>query len=147
MLPHHRRRRCLPAVLCRPLVLGRRQGRRGEEWCVASEDCAFGPIGFERVRDVQPGEMILIDDQGRLTSRQVAQVRGGWLLVLVPLRRRQPFAACPCAPNPLLLLHTRSLFSAPTPTRSPSFASPTCSLRARPSTYLPTVRGPHALHL
>lgn len=37
----------------RPLVLGRRQGRRGEEWCVASEDCAFGPIGFERVRDVQ----------------------------------------------------------------------------------------------
>lgn len=36
----------------RPLVLGRRQGRRGEEWCVASEDCAFGPIGFERVRDV-----------------------------------------------------------------------------------------------
>ena len=38
---------------CRPLVLGRRQGRRGEEGCVASEDCAFGPIGFERVRDVR----------------------------------------------------------------------------------------------
>jgi hypothetical protein len=59
----------------RPLVLGRRQGRRGEEWCVASEDCAFGPIGFERVRDVAPGEMIIIDDDGRLHSRQVAQVR------------------------------------------------------------------------
>lgn len=57
----------------RPLVLGRRQGRRGEEWCVASEDCAFGPIGFERVRDVAPGEMIIIDDDGRLHSRQVAQ--------------------------------------------------------------------------
>jgi amidophosphoribosyltransferase len=57
----------------RPLVLGRRQGRRGEEWCVASEDCAFGPIGFERVRDVQPGEMIIIDEQGRLHTRQVAQ--------------------------------------------------------------------------
>ena len=34
-------------------MLGKRQGRRGEEWCVASEDCAFGPIGFERVRDVR----------------------------------------------------------------------------------------------
>jgi amidophosphoribosyltransferase len=56
----------------RPLVLGRRQGRRGDEWCVASEDCAFGPIGFERVRDVQPGEMIIIDDDGRLVTRQVA---------------------------------------------------------------------------
>ncbi|KAL6773676.1 hypothetical protein ACKKBG_A22070 [Auxenochlorella protothecoides x Auxenochlorella symbiontica] len=54
----------------RPLVLGRRVGRRGEEWCVASEDCAFGPIGYERVRDVAPGEMILIDDGGNLVSRQ-----------------------------------------------------------------------------
>ncbi|EFN59299.1 hypothetical protein CHLNCDRAFT_137657 [Chlorella variabilis] len=57
----------------RPLVLGKRQGRRGEEWCVASEDCAFGPIGFERVRDVRPGEMIIIDEDGRLISRQVAE--------------------------------------------------------------------------
>lgn len=56
----------------RPLVLGRRQGRRGEEWCVASEDCAFGPIGFERVRDVAPGEMVIITEEGRLVSRQVA---------------------------------------------------------------------------
>ena len=119
-----------PAFLprrCRPLVLGKRQGRRGEEWCVASEDCAFGPIGFERVRDVQaspglgrhrcclqaaadaagapppllhsgslsgslcvtllclycpvlpmpvlqPGEMIIVDEDGRLHSRQVAPV-------------------------------------------------------------------------
>ncbi|PSC75748.1 Amidophosphoribosyltransferase [Micractinium conductrix] len=57
----------------RPLVLGRRPGRRGEEWCVASEDCAFGPIGFERVRDVRPGEMIIIDENGNVHSRQVAE--------------------------------------------------------------------------
>ena len=56
----------------RPLVLGRRVGARGEEWCVASEDCAYGPIGYERVRDVAPGEMVLIDAEGRLVSRRCA---------------------------------------------------------------------------
>ncbi|KAK9814073.1 hypothetical protein WJX72_000317 [[Myrmecia] bisecta] len=56
----------------RPLVLGRRQSRHGDEWCVASEDCAFGPIGFERVRDVQPGEMIVVTPEGKLVSHQCA---------------------------------------------------------------------------
>lgn len=54
---------------CRPLVLGKRSSRHGDEWCVASEDCAFGPIGFKRVRDVLPGEMIIIDEEGQLMSR------------------------------------------------------------------------------
>lgn len=54
----------------RPLVLGKRHGENGEEWCVASEDCAFGPIGFERVRDVSPGEMIVITEDGKLVSRE-----------------------------------------------------------------------------
>ena len=49
---------------CRPLVLGRRTSDDGDEWCVASEDCAFGPIGFQRVRDVLPGEMIVITEDG-----------------------------------------------------------------------------------
>lgn len=48
----------------RPLVLGKRTSDHGEEWCVASEDCAFGPIGFQRVRDVLPGEMIVITEEG-----------------------------------------------------------------------------------
>ena len=54
----------------RPLVLGKRDGPAGEEWCVASEDCAFGPIGFERVRDVNPGEMIVITEEGKLVTRE-----------------------------------------------------------------------------
>jgi len=57
----------------RPLVLGRRATPNGDEWCIASEDCAFGPIGFERVRDVSPGEMIIISQEGKLLSRQIAQ--------------------------------------------------------------------------
>ena len=54
----------LLAACVRPLVLGKRTSDNGDEWCVASEDCAFGPIGFQRVRDVMPGEMIVIDEEG-----------------------------------------------------------------------------------
>eukprot|EP00798_Chlamydomonas_sp_ICE-L_P021025 gene21025-27892_t len=54
----------------RPLVLGKRAGPNGDDYCVASEDCAFGPIGFERVRDVLPGEMIIVTPEGKLLTRQ-----------------------------------------------------------------------------
>ena len=43
----------------RPLVLGQRVNNAHIEYCIASEDCAFGPIGFERVRDINPGEMLV----------------------------------------------------------------------------------------
>jgi len=57
----------------RPLVLGHRLDLEGnDEWCVASEDCAFGPVGFTRVRDVAPGEMIVITEEGELLTRQCA---------------------------------------------------------------------------
>lgn len=46
--------------LFRPLVLGSRVRNGKKEYCVASEDCAFGPIGFQRVRDVAPGEMLIV---------------------------------------------------------------------------------------
>jgi glutamine phosphoribosylpyrophosphate amidotransferase len=55
----------------RPLVLGKRTGFNGNEWCLASEDCAFGPVGFERVRDIAPGEAVLITEDGQLLTRQV----------------------------------------------------------------------------
>ena len=61
-----------PVWLSRPLVLGKRSTPAGDEWCVASEDCAFGPIGFQRVRDVRPGEMLVISEKGELISRQCA---------------------------------------------------------------------------
>lgn len=55
----------------RPLVIGTRPGPHGEEYCIASEDAAFGPIGFTRLRDVQPGEMVIITEAGKLISKQV----------------------------------------------------------------------------
>jgi amidophosphoribosyltransferase len=57
----------------RPLVLGYRVSDAGAEWCFASEDCAFGPLGFTKVRDVRPGEAILIDEGGEMISRQLVE--------------------------------------------------------------------------
>jgi amidophosphoribosyltransferase len=54
-------------------VLGRRPGPKGDDWCVASEDCAFGPIGFTRVRDVDPGEMVVVTEAGELVTRKVSE--------------------------------------------------------------------------
>ncbi len=54
----------------RPLVLGKRTGPKGDEYAVASESVAFDLTGFKRVRDVQPGEAIVITNDGTLHARQ-----------------------------------------------------------------------------
>src|SRR4051794_36288174 len=52
----------------RPLVLG----RLGRGWVLASESCALDTIGAEIVRDVEPGEMIVIDADGFHTEQVAA---------------------------------------------------------------------------
>jgi amidophosphoribosyltransferase len=49
----------------RPLVLGRLE--RG--WVVASEDAALATIGASVIREVEPGEMVAIDENGLRTHR------------------------------------------------------------------------------
>ncbi|MCC7349427.1 MAG: amidophosphoribosyltransferase [Phycisphaerales bacterium] len=49
----------------RPLSIGKLPEG---QWCVASETCAFDAIGAEYIREVEPGEIIRIDDHG-LQSR------------------------------------------------------------------------------
>ena len=44
----------------RPLVLG----KRDKAWIFASETCALDTVGAEYVRDVEPGEIITISDEG-----------------------------------------------------------------------------------
>jgi amidophosphoribosyltransferase len=48
----------------RPLALG----RLGDAWVIASETCAFDLIDAQYVRDVEPGEMIVIDREGLRSS-------------------------------------------------------------------------------
>jgi amidophosphoribosyltransferase len=49
----------------RPLVLG----RLGDGYVVASESCAFDAMGAELIRDVEPGEILVIDEQGLHSER------------------------------------------------------------------------------
>ncbi|GAE29488.1 amidophosphoribosyltransferase [Halalkalibacter hemicellulosilyticusJCM 9152] len=49
----------------RPLSLG----RLGDAYVVASETCAFDIIGAEYVREVEPGELIVIDEDGLRSQR------------------------------------------------------------------------------
>ena len=51
----------------RPLSIG----RIGESWVVASETCAFDVIQAKYVRDVEPGELVIFDDDGGITSHQL----------------------------------------------------------------------------
>ena len=44
----------------RPLVLG----RVGSSWILTSETCALDIIGAEYVRDIDPGEIVIIDEKG-----------------------------------------------------------------------------------
>ena len=49
----------------RPLVIGKRENNQNTDYCIASEDCAFGPIDFELYRDVNPGELLMIEKNGK----------------------------------------------------------------------------------
>lgn len=49
----------------RPLVLG----RRDDTYFVASESCALDIIGAELVRDVEPGEILVIDRRGIISRK------------------------------------------------------------------------------
>lgn len=57
----------------RPLVLGVNETPKGKEYIVASESVAVDVLGFKLVRDIQPGEAVLIDRQGNLVSRQCCE--------------------------------------------------------------------------
>ncbi len=51
----------------RPLILGRitgHDGRAGSGWVLTSETCALDIVGAEFVRDVDPGEIVIISDEG-----------------------------------------------------------------------------------
>ncbi len=56
----------------RPVVFGQREGADGLEYMIASESVALDVLGFDLIRDLDPGEAIFIDTEGRLYTRQCA---------------------------------------------------------------------------
>lgn len=67
----------------RPLVLGRLE--RG--WVVASESAALDIVGASYVREVEPGELIAIDENGLRTTRFAPEKRAGCVFEYVYLAR------------------------------------------------------------
>jgi amidophosphoribosyltransferase len=55
----------------RPLALG----MLGERYCVASESCALDIIGAKLLREIEPGEVVAIDERGIATRIAVAGER------------------------------------------------------------------------
>ena len=57
----------------RPLVLGKRSTPNGDEYAIASESVALDILGFELLRDVKPGECVVVTARGELHSHSCAE--------------------------------------------------------------------------
>ena len=57
----------------RPVCFGGRETAGGMEYMVASESAGLDALGFDLVRDLEPGEAVYIDALGSVFSRQCAE--------------------------------------------------------------------------
>jgi amidophosphoribosyltransferase len=62
----------------RPLCLGRSEDG---DWILASETCALDLVGAQLEREVEPGELVLIDDKGVHSRKAVEPACGGALCI------------------------------------------------------------------
>ena len=56
----------------RPIVFGERKSASGSEFMIASESVALDVLGFELIRDIEPGEAVFIEESGQLHTQQCA---------------------------------------------------------------------------
>ncbi len=54
----------------RPVVFGERKSDQGSEFMIASESVALDVLGFELIRDLEPGEAVFIEESGVLHTKQ-----------------------------------------------------------------------------
>ncbi|KAA0696603.1 amidophosphoribosyltransferase [Halopseudomonas laoshanensis] len=57
----------------RPIVFGQRETENGVEYMIASESVSLDVLGFDLIRDLEPGEAVYITDKGELHTRQCAE--------------------------------------------------------------------------
>jgi amidophosphoribosyltransferase len=53
----------------RPLVWGRKPGAKGDSFMIASESVALSFLGYEQIRDLAPGEVLFIEQNGKVHSK------------------------------------------------------------------------------
>jgi len=56
----------------RPIILGKRSNSEGDEYMLASESVALHSLGFEILRDIEPGEAVCVDIDGAVYAEQCA---------------------------------------------------------------------------
>ncbi|NOQ15212.1 MAG: amidophosphoribosyltransferase [Methyloprofundus sp.] len=56
----------------RPIVFGERKSEQGTEFMIASESVALDVLGFDLIRDIEPGEAVFIEESGQLHTQQCA---------------------------------------------------------------------------
>ncbi|AIL32622.1 amidophosphoribosyltransferase [Basilea psittacipulmonis] len=57
----------------RPLCMGKNETEQGTEYMFASESVALSGVGFELVRDIEPGEAVFINNERQIFSQQCAE--------------------------------------------------------------------------
>ncbi|MFN3578999.1 MAG: amidophosphoribosyltransferase [Pseudomonas sp.] len=57
----------------RPIVFGKRDTENGVEYMIASESVSLDVLGFDLIRDLEPGEAVYITDKGELFTRQCSE--------------------------------------------------------------------------
>lgn len=57
----------------RPILFGKRETDKGTEYIIASESVALDVLGFELIRDLEPGEAVYISRDGKISTRQCAE--------------------------------------------------------------------------
>lgn len=67
----------------KPLAIG----KLGNDYIIASESCAFDTIGAEYIRDVKPGEIVVVDSKGIRTISHKPQQRALSLFELIYFAR------------------------------------------------------------
>ncbi len=56
----------------RPITIGYRKTDKGNEYIVASESVAIDVLGFDLIRDLDPGEAVFFDARGEMHTQQCA---------------------------------------------------------------------------
>ena len=57
----------------RPVVVGKRVTEKGTDFMVASESVALNGLGFELIKDLEPGEAVVITESGDIFFQQCAE--------------------------------------------------------------------------